>query len=497
MRIGTVLNLLGKLLIALALVLLVPIPVSLYYHDNSIFPFVLSSLTSFACGLLLIAPFRPRQDLGVKDGFIIVVLTWLGIAAVGALPYQFAGVMPSYVDCFFESVSGFTTTGSSILTDVEALPKSLLFWRALTHWLGGMGIVVLGLAILPLLKVGGMQLFEAEVAGPTADRLAPRIQDTARILWGLYLLLTVLMTLLLMLGGVNLFDALTHTFAALATGGFSTYNASVAQFNSLYVELVLMLTMFLGGTNFTLHYLALHGRPKAYWKNEEFRSYVILYLTAIALLTLLNALSGTYESLGRNLRDSAFQLVTLATTTGFATADYDTWPEFCRLLILLMMCIGGCAGSTSGGLKVVRFLLFFKIARNQILHMIHPRQTLAIKLDGKTVPQDIVVAVLGFLLFYMIVLLSCSLALTAMNIDLITSVSAVIATINGVGPGLSKVGPMQNFAHLPDLAKIVLCGSMLAGRLEFYALAVLLTPDFWNMVRPPLWRWHRETAIKP
>lgn len=497
MRINGVLNLLGKLLLAVSLLLLTPVPVSFIFGDNTAMAFVLSSVIGMILGLALILPFRPTTEMGTKDGFVIVVLSWIAISFLGALPFRLSDVMPSFVDAFFESMSGFTTTGSSIIIDVDVIPPSINFWRAMTHWLGGMGIIVLGLAILPMLHIGGMQLFQAEVAGPTKDKLAPRIQDTARILWGVYLLLTLLETLLLMLGGVDFFDALCHSFATLATGGFSTHTASVAHFDSLYVEMVVVLFMLLGAINFALHFKALHGNFMGYLRNEEFRCYLLLLAGGTCCIVLCNSLSGSYSSWGKNLRDVVFSLMSVSSTTGFATADFDSWPEFSKMLLMLIMCVGGCAGSTSGGLKVVRFLLFFKIARNQLIRLLHPRQATSIKLDQQTVPPDVLMAVLSFLMLYIIVLLLASLAVAATGADLITSVTAVIATINGAGPGLAKVGPAQNFAHLSDGAKLVLCGSMLAGRLEFFTIAVLFTPQFWKMVRRPEWRWQRPTEPQP
>ncbi|MDH3349196.1 MAG: TrkH family potassium uptake protein, partial [Desulfobulbaceae bacterium] len=386
MRIGGVLNLLGRLLIILSLMLLTPLPFSFYYGDSMMGTFLACSLIGLLCGGSLILFFLPEQELGYKDGFAIVSFSWIFLALLGALPYYISGAIPHFIDAFFESMSGFTTTGSTILSNIEALPKSLLFWRSMTHWLGGMGIIVLTLAILPLLGIGGMQLFQAEVPGPTKDRLSPRIQDTARILWSVYLLLTVVETILLMFGGVDFFDALTHSFATLATGGFSNYNASISYFNSTYVQIVIIIFMLLAGANFSLHFLALHGDLKAYWKNEEFRLYISIILAATGLLVLANYLYGTYSSFGLNVRDVLFQVVSIITTTGFGTADFDTWAPFCKVLLVSIMFVGGCAGSTGGGIKVVRFLLFFKYARLQLHKLIHPRQVETIKLGNTKVP---------------------------------------------------------------------------------------------------------------
>lgn len=492
MRTGGVLNILGKLLILLSLFLLIPIPFSLYYGDGMVPYFLLSSVVGATLGGLLVLACLPEPDLGYRDGFAVVVMSWLGLALLGALPYYFSGVMPAFTDCFFESMSGFTTTGSTILATIEVLPPSALFWRATTHWLGGMGIIVLSLAILPLLGVGGMQLFHAEMPGPTKDRLAPRIQDTARILWMVYLLFTLLQTLLLMLGGLSFFDSICHSFATLATGGFSTHTASVAHFDSLYVETVVVLFMFLAGVNFTLHHRFLTGKTASFWENEEFRLYLKVIGGATLLIVLANLYYGIYDSLGENLRTAIFQVVSIQTTTGFGTADFELWPPVCKILLVSLMLIGGCAGSTGGGIKVVRVLLFFKYARLQMRNLVHPRAVGAIKLGRLKVPQEVMIAILGFFALYIAVLLLATLAVTALGVDIVTGTTAVIATLNNIGPGLNLVGPATHFGNLPQAAKWVLSFCMLAGRLELYTVAVLMTPGFWKLARKPLWRWQAE-----
>ena len=488
MRTGGVLNLLGRLLLLLSLLLLTPIPFSLYYHDGLVTPFVLSSLLGAVAGGLLTWLFLPEEELGHREGFAIVVLSWSALALIGAMPYWFSGVMAGFVDCFFESMSGFTTTGSTILAQVEVLAPSLLFWRALTHWLGGMGIIVLTLAVLPLLGIGGMQLFQAEMPGPTKDRLAPRIQSTARILWSVYVLFTVLEVALLMLGGVGFFDALCHAFATLATGGFSTHSDSIAHFDSVYVEGVIILFMFLAGINFALHFQLLRGRTLSFWRNEELRLYLALILGASLVIMAANYYSGTIATFGADLRQVLFQVVSIITTTGFGTADFDQWPSMCKVLLLVLMLVGGCAGSTGGGIKVVRVLLFFKYARPQLRRLVHPRQAGGITYDGRRVDQEVLIGILGFFALYLLFFFSASLAVTALGVDLVSGMTAVIATLNNIGPGLNLVGPSQNFGHLPDPVKLILSFCMLAGRLELYTVAVLLTPAYWQMARRPRMR---------
>ncbi|MBA3004223.1 MAG: TrkH family potassium uptake protein [Desulfurivibrio sp.] len=489
MRTGGVLNIFGKLLILISFCLLTPIPFSLYFHDGMTSTFLLSAGFGAITGLVLLALFAPEKDLGYRDGFAVVVLSWLGMAFLGALPFYLCGKMPLFVDCFFESMSGFTTTGSTVLSQVEVLPKSILFWRAMTHWLGGMGIIVLSLAILPLLGVGGMQLFQAEMPGPTKDRLAPRIQDTARILWGVYFLFTAVETVLLVWGGMSFFDAVCHSFATLATGGFSTHNASVGYFGSVYIETVIIIFMFLAGTNFALHHPGIKGKLSAYWRNEEFRFYLGLCTVATLFVVAVNSYHQVYATFGETVRTAAFQVISIITTTGFGTADFEQWPPALKILLVSLMFVGGCAGSTGGGIKVVRILLFFKFARLQLKNLVHPRTVGTLKFGKVKVPQEVMVAILGFLALHIGVFLMASLMITALGVDIITGTTAVIATLNNIGPGLNLVGPTQHFGHLPPMGKAILSFCMMAGRLELYTVAVLLTPDFWQMARKPVWRW--------
>ncbi len=473
------LRILGALLLFLGGALLTPIPFSLYFADGAADAFLLSSSTSLAVGLLLFKGCRGGTEFSVREGFAIVTFGWLFYALFGALPFVLSGAIPSPLDAVFETMSGFTTTGSTILKVIEGLPESILFWRALTHWLGGMGIIVLSLAILPMLGVGGMQLFKAEVPGPTADRLKPRIQDTAKLLWGVYLLLTAAQTLLLMLGGMNFYEALCHAFATLATGGFSTRNTSVAAYDSAYIDGIITLFMFLAGINFSLHYHALRGRPREFFRNEEFRLYLAITLGAIAALVYFN--QGTaYASLPENLRYSAFQVASILTTTGFGTADFELWPLPAQFLLVLLMFVGGCAGSTSGSVKVARILLLFKHVRNQLFKLIHPKAVRLVKLGETPVDRDVMQAILGFFALYLGIFVGASLLMTATGMDILSAATAVIATLGNIGPGLGSVGPMDNFAHVSSFGKGVLTCCMLLGRLELFTVLVLLFPSFWK-----------------
>jgi len=479
MNITLTLRILGALLLFLAIALLFPVPFSWFYGDGAAGAFILSAIIAAGCGGLLYNQFRSESDLSVREGFAVVTFGWTFFALFGALPFVFSGAIPSYLNAFFETMSGFTTTGSTILIDIEALPPSLLLWRSLTQWLGGMGIIVLSLAILPMLGVGGMQLFKAEVPGPTADRLRPRIQDTAKLLWGVYVLLTVAEVILLMVGGMGFFDGINHAFTTMATGGFSTRNASVAAYDSAFIDWVITLFMFLAGVNFSLHYLALRGRLGDFIRNEEFLFYSGLVMIGTVLITLFN-MGGTYPDFFDNLRFSAFQVVSIMTTTGFGTADYELWPVFCQYLLVFSMFIGGCAGSTGGGMKVARFLLLFKHAQVQLYRLIHPRAVRLVKLGDRPVDKDVMQSILGFFAVYLGVFVAASFIMAGVGMDLTSAGVSVIATLGNIGPGLGSVGPVDNFAHVPAFGKLVLAFCMLLGRLELFTVLVLVFPSFWR-----------------
>jgi trk system potassium uptake protein TrkH len=474
-----VLRILGALALFLSATLLTPIPFSLFYRDGAAWAFLEASAICFGLGLLLFRSFSSRQEISVRDGFAVVTLGWSLFALLGALPFFLSGAIPSYLDACFETMSGFTTTGATILTHIEVLPQSVLLWRAMTHWLGGMGIIVLSLAILPMLGVGGMQLFKAEVPGPTADRLKPRIQDTAKLLWEVYLLLTVAEVVLLMGGGMSFLDSLCHAFATLATGGFSTRDASVAAYNSAYIDSVITLFMFLAGVNFALHYYALRGKVSGFWKSEEFRIYLFLTLGATGVLVFFN--QGTaYTSFFDNIRYSVFQVTSIITTTGFGTADYEQWPLITQYVLVSLMFVGGCAGSTAGGIKVARILLLFKHAHVQLYRLIHPRAVRLVKLGDRPVDRDVMQAILGFFALFIGTFVAASLLLSLAGMDLVSAGAAAIATLGNIGPGLGSVGPTDNYAHVSAFGKIILTGCMLLGRLELFTVLVLFFPSFWR-----------------
>ena len=489
MRLGTVLSLLGWLSIFLALILLVPAGLSLWLGDGAWPAFVKASLIGLFLGAVPVLLFRPEEELRNREGFLVVALSWVYAAAIGAIPFVLSGAVPRPLDAYFEAMSGFTTTGSTILERVEAVPPSVLFWRALTHWLGGMGIIVLSIAILPVLGIGGMQLYQAEMPGPTKDRLAPRIQDTARILWGVYCLFTAVEALLLILAGMGPFDAVCHAFATMATGGFSTRTASVGAFGSGWIDLIVIVFMAIAGINFTLHWRLLTGRVGKVIASEELRAYLWVGLGATFFVTALNLGRGVYEGLVESLRYSAFQVWSILTTTGFGTADFDAWPQAGRAGLLFLMFLGGMAGSTGGGIKHVRAVILVKFAGLELRRLIHPRAVGTMKLDGRPVPQEVVQSVLGYFGLYLLVLAGATLLVTAQGVDILTGGSAVVATLNNIGPGLAGVGPSKNFASLPDLAKAVLVFCMVAGRLELYTVLLLFIPSYWKGAKAPEPRW--------
>jgi len=474
-----VLHVLGALLIFIGASLLFPIAFSIYFQDGDLAALGISLAITVSSGFLLWKVTPSDAPLQIRDGFAVVSFGWMLLSAFGALPFVFADVSLSYTDAFFETMSGFTTTGATILSDVEAWPHGLLFWRSLTHWLGGMGIIVLSLAILPMLGVGGMQLFKAEVPGPSVDKLRPRIQDTAKILWGVYVALSAVEAVLLKLGGMSVFDALCHTFGTMATGGFSTKNLGIGHFQSSYIENVITLFMIIAGANFTLHYFAFRGELNKYWRNTEFRFYIFVILTATAILAV-NVGMNDHAS-GRELVEkAAFQVASIMTTTGFHSADYETWPMLSQLLLVILMFLGGCAGSTGGGIKMVRIYLSIKYGIIQLKRLVHPNAVIPIRMGHQTISRDAITDVLGFVVVYIALFVLGSVFMAALGLDLTTSVSTVISTLGNIGPGIGTVGPTENYAHIPAVGKWMLSFLMLLGRLEIFTVLVLCNRHFWK-----------------
>lgn len=469
----------GLLLLIEGAFMISAVPFSLYYGE-SIRPLIISAVSTAGVGFILFLFTRKskQSNIGKREGYIIVSLSWLVISIFGAIPFLLSNSMSNYTDAFFETISGFTTTGASILNDIEGLPKGILFWRSLTHWIGGMGIIVLSLAILPILGIGGMQLFVAEVPGPTPDKLHPRITQTAKRLWNIYVMLTGVQTLLLMFGGMNLFDALCHAFGTMATGGFSTQNTSIAEY-SPYIQYVVIVFMILAGTNFTIHYHALHGRFKRVWENEEYRNYLFL-LVGIGIILGLGLFFLSTLPFEESLRSSLFQVVSIVTTTGYVTVDYLAWPMIIWVVIFLLMFTGGCAGSTGGGIKMVRQMLLFKNSTTELKRLIHPMAIIPIRLNRRVIPQNIIFNVLAFFVLYMLIFAFGTLLMSMIGLDFKTAIGSVAATLGNIGPGIGGVGPVENYANIPFFGKWFLSFLMLLGRLELFTVLILLSPAFWR-----------------
>lgn len=478
MRIIPVIRILGFMVLASGAAMSFCIAVSLYFDGTHLSSFLSSTVITIAAGsvMMLVAGRFPREELRPREGFAIVTLGWAIVPVFGSLPFLLSGAIPSVTDAYFESVSGFTTTGASILSNVEALSKELLFWRSLTQWLGGMGIIVLSLAVLPLLGVGGMQLFKAEFAGPTKDKLTPRIAETARLLWTVYAFLTAVETGLLYWGGMGAFDALCHSFTTIASGGFSTKNAGMAAYDSPFIHGVVTFFMFAAATNFPLHYSALRGRIR-YFQDDEFRFYFLNFFLATLILALLLAPDlGFWDA----LRHAAFNVISVMSSTGFASADFAQWAPLAQVILLLLMFPGACAGSTGGGMKNVRVLLLLKTAGNELKRLVHPQAVIPVRFKGRMIEQDILFNVAGFIILFLVTLATATMVVTAAGLDLVTALSAVASAMSNVGPGLGAVGPMENYGGLPDFVKWVLGACMVIGRLEIFTVFVLFSKTFWK-----------------
>ncbi len=455
-----------------------PVLISIYNQEPYIPVLSAIALITTLLGAILFLVIRSRKTIGYREGFTMVTFGWIAATIFGALPFWLTGVIPEFADAFFESMSGFTTTGASILSDIESLPKSLLFWRSLTHWLGGMGIMVLFVALLSQLGAGGMQVFKAEAPGPITEKIKPRISATAKILWFTYVIMTIIETLILLAAGMNWFDALTHAFATMATGGFSTKNQSVAFFQNPVIEWTIAVFMFAAGANFALYYLAMKDKSlKNFWRSEEFKLYtfIVLLCTAVIWATLTPKYTPAEA-----LRLAAFQVTTIISTTGFATADYGFWPSLAKGVLLLLMLVGGCAGSTAGGMKVSRYLVLFKNSTLQLKKFFHPRAVFSLKIGGKGYSESVIISILQFFFLYVITVIIGTVTMTGFGLDLTSAITSVLATLGNIGPGFGAVGPAQNYGFLSSEAKYILSFFMLLGRLEIYTVLVLFIPMFWK-----------------
>lgn len=456
------------------------LPFSWYYGTDVWQALLLSGgiCASIGAAIWLLLPAN-NSGIRKREGYLIVALGWLVMVSFGMLPYLLSGVIPSIPDALFETVSGMTTTGASVLTDIEAQPRAILYWRSLTQWIGGMGIIVLTVAIFPLLGIGGVELFVAEAPGPTSDKLHPRISETAKRLWLIYVGLTGLLMLILFLEGMTAYDAINHALTTMATGGFSTKNASMAAFDIPLIQYTVTFFMLLAGTNYTVIYFSLKGNFKRVWSSDEFRA----YLGLIAFLTVFVTIQVVWHSnasLEKAFRESIFQIVSLITTTGFVSADYTAWSGGLTILFFLLLFVGASAGSTSGGIKIIRHLVFVKNSWLEFKRIIHPRAIVRLKLNGQIVAGRVITHIIIFLLLYLFIFVLGSVILSWMGLDFLTAIGAAATSIGNVGPAIGQVGPVDNFAWLPPEAKLFLSFLMLLGRLELFTILVLFTPYFWR-----------------
>ncbi|MBL3654959.1 TrkH family potassium uptake protein [Fulvivirga sediminis] len=477
-----ILNILGILLIFNGIFMLLCLPFSIYYREAWWHLAASGGITALVGGIMTVSTRKnTNKELKKKDGYLIVTLGWLIMSFFGTIPYLLSGSIPDLTNAFFETISGYTTTGASIINNIEGVPKGILFWRSLTQWIGGMGIIVLAVAILPILGIGGMQLFVAEAPGISPDKMKPRIKEVAKRLWFMYLGLTIAETILLTLGGMTFYDAINHSLTTMATGGFSTKNASVAYYESAYIQYVIIVFMFLAGTNFTITYFGLKGKFRKAWDNEEFRNYFFITLILSISISFF-VFSSKWESFEKSFRDSLFQVVSVITTTGFVTADYTAWAPFLTIIFFLLMFMGASAGSTAGGIKVVRHTLLFKNSFLEMKRQLHPSAIIPVRLNGIAVSRDITYNVLAFIMIYLLVYGVGVFLLSFTGEEFDTALGAVATCLGNIGPGLGAVGPVNNFHDITGFGKWLLSFLMLLGRLELFTVLMLFNKNFWQKV---------------
>jgi len=474
-------NIIGILLMINGFLMLTAVPFGIYHIESSWKGILLSSLINSSIGFIFYYTTRNNQnkELRKRDGYLIVTSSWIFMCLFGMLPYILTGQIPGTANAFFETVSGYTTTGASILNDIESLDHGILYWRSLTQWIGGMGIIVLAVAILPFLGIGGMQLFVAEAPGVSVDKLQPRIKETAQRLWQIYISFTVVLFFILWAEGMDSFQAINHAMTTFATGGFSTKNASIGYFESPLIQYTIILFMFISATNFTLTYFAINLNFKKVINNEEFRIYFffIVILTLIVFLTLIGIDSSYAEE---TFRSALFSVVSILTTTGFTIVDFTGWTEFITILFFILMFFGASAGSTSGGIKIVRHVILLKNSYNEIKKQLHQSAVFTLKFNNNKVPQSVVTNILAFMMLYVVIFSLGSIIMTILGVDFITSIGAVAATLGNVGPGIGDVGPASNYSSIPNAGKYLLSLLMFIGRLELLTFLMILTPVFWK-----------------
>ncbi len=474
------LYILGRILGTEAILMILPLICAAIYQEN-LLPFIIPILILLAIAVVLSFKKPKETSISSREGFICVALAWIVMSAFGALPFTISGEIPSYVDAFFETVSGFTTTGASILSDVEAMSKGLLFWRSFTHWIGGMGVLVFVLAIMPKSDIKGtkyMHLMKAEVPGPTVDKLVPKISQTARVMYGIYILLTVIEVILLLFGGMSIFESLLHTFGTVGTGGFGVKNTSIASY-SPYCQYVISAFMIMCGINFNLYYFILIGHVVKALKNEEL--WIYLGIIAASVTTITISIMNLYETFEESFRYALFQVATIMSTTGYSTVDFNQWPVLTHVILVLLMFCGASAGCTAGGIKVGRIILLFKSAKREVHYILHPRSVKAVKVDGKAIDQEVIRGTTSYIIMYIAIFIVSIVLLTVFDgVDLTTGFTSVAATINNIGPGLGEVGPASNYSFLSDASKLLLSLDMLIGRLEIFPILILFSPSSWK-----------------
>ena len=482
MNYGIIFKVLGHLLIIIALGMIAPLLISFYNGENDFVPFLVTIILTLVVGYVLSKVKIGKRKIKAKEGLVIVTLGWVLASLFGALPIYLSNSVPTFTDAFFETVSGFTTTGATIIDNIEILPRGILFWRSFTHWVGGMGILVVAVAILPIMGAGGLHVFRAESPGPITDKITPRIKDTAKLLYVTYIIITLAEIILLMLGGMSIYEAAIHTFGTVGTGGFSTRNSSIGAFNSPYIFIVISIFMIMSGANFSLYYDLYKGKWKEVFKNSELRLYLGIIVTAVVLITI-NMNFAHYHNIWESFMHSLFQTSSIITTTGYTTANFDTWTPFSKGILYLLMFVGGSAGSTGGSIKVVRILVLFKLILREIQKIFHPRAVVAVKIGNKAIPNDVLNSIASFFFLYMILFGLGTLVISLEGLDLISSSSAVAATLGNIGPGFGAVGATNTYSGFSVFSKWLLSFFMLAGRLELFTVIALFSPKFWKLER--------------
>lgn len=479
MNYGVVIKVLGNLLTVEALLMIPSLLVALFYNQDDKIAFLISILITGIVGFIMSRKDNYKRTIKAKEGLTIVAFGWILASFFGSLPFIISGSIPSWIDAYFETVSGFTTTGATIVDNIETFSKGILFWRSFTHWIGGMGILVFTIAILPALGVGGFQIFKVESPGPMPDRIVPKVRDTAKILYITYFIMTLLEIVLLLFGGMSLYDAAVHTFGTVGTGGFSIKSASVGAYDSSYIHIVISIFMILSGINFSLYYFLFKGNWKEVVQNEELKLYLGIILSSIILIGL-NINSTIYKNIGLAFRDALFQVSSIITTTGYATTDFDKWPTFSKSILFLLMFVGGCAGSTGGGMKNMRILILFKLIKREISKIFHPRAVIPIRTGEHIIPNETVASITSFFVLYIFIFILGTVLISLEGIDLVSSSSAVASALGNIGPGFNLVGPTKTFSQFSPISKLLLSLFMLLGRLELFTIIALVVPRTWK-----------------